>query len=253
MIETITKGKVKIVKLNRQPTNALDLCFLNKIYDCLLKTEKEKEIYSVVLASKTKSAFSSGLDLKSLITIDKKHIPKNIIKAVRLVYRIIKLIINSKKIYVASLNGPVIGSAVSIAMACDFRFATTLTWFWLPDPQYGGLLADGGIDIIKSISGISNAKKICMVNDRIDIKTAKKIGLIHGIVEKDIVDDFSNCFASNLTLNCYSTLQNTKTIINHGVLKNFHFFKLLKVVYSKEMLERLEKYNLHGGKNEFSK
>ena len=34
-------------------------------------------------------------------------------------------------VFIAQLNGGVIGSAVSIAMACDFRLGNQDVWFWI--------------------------------------------------------------------------------------------------------------------------
>ena len=252
MINTTVKGKVKIVKLNRPTANALDLCFLNQLYGRLKEIEKDKQIQGVVLASENVSVFSSGLDLKSL-TSTPAHPKVNIIKAVWAVRRIVKLITRSRKVYTAALSGAVIGSAVSIVLACDFRFSSKSAWFWLPDPQYGGLLADGGIDLIKSICGTAGAKKCCLTSERIDSDCASRMGLIHEILKQDILEDHACYYTSNIINHSKTTFKNTKRIINTNILKPFHWIKLLRVVHSKEMLQRLNTFKLLGGTYESAK
>lgn len=244
MIEIVTKENIKLLKLCKVPSNSLDIKYLKEIYKTLLVIEKDKKVHGVVLSSSNKSIFSSGLDLRSISSKLTKINRLYLIYSVWLVFRIIKLIMRSNKIYIASLSGAVIGSAMSIVMACDFRFAANNTWFWLPDPQYGGLLADGGLDIIKNICGLANAKQICLCNQRIDCESANSLGLVNNINDSNV-----EMYSCNYTLELvnkysYSTLFNTKSILNKKILKRFQYIKLLRVVYSMEMTKRLEKFHL---------
>lgn len=245
MIETVTKGNIKIIILCKIPANTLDINYLKEIYKTLLDIENDKNISGVVLTSNNKSVFSSGLDLRSISSKLSKLNRRYLIYAVWLVYQNIKLIMCSDKVYTASLSGAVIGSAMSLVIACDFRFAANNTWFWLPDPQYGGLLADGGLDIIKNICGLAYAKQICLCNERIGSESANSLGLVHKIIHNNNVDEYSFQYTLDLC-NKYSlhTLKTTKAILNKNILMKFQFVKLLRVVYSDEMTKRLLKYNL---------
>lgn len=244
MVETITKNRTAIVKLNRQPANALDLCFLEKIYTQLQNLEKNHSVRCIVLTSECRDIFSSGLDLNSLTDCSVNETRIRIITAVWSVYKIVRQIINSKKIYIAALDGPVIGSAFSIAIACDFRLSNKKTWFWLPDPQYGGLLADGGIDIIKNIAGLQNARKICMSNQRINAYDAKKMGIVSKIIDDGNIIDAAMREAANILQYSFITLQCTKSILNKSILQKFQLVQLIKVIYSNELINRLREYQI---------
>ncbi len=245
MFVTNKEGNIIIVTFRKLPSNAFDIKFLKELYLTLSKIERDKYIHGVVLSSDIKSIFSSGLDLKSITAKSSKLLRLNLIHTVWYVFRITKLIMKSKKIYVASLSGAVIGSAVSIVMACDFRFASPNTWFWLPDPQYGGLLADGGLDIIKSICGLACAKQLSLTNDRINVEDAKSMGIISKIIIDRSLKEYSCQYALDL-FNKYSfqTLQITKAILNKSIMNKFHLIKLCKVVFSNEMANQLVKYHL---------
>lgn len=173
-----------------------------------------------------------------------KYKKLNLIYAVCLVYRINRLIVNSKKIFIAILNGGVIGSAVLIVMTCDFRIASERAWLWLPDPQYGGMLADGEIDILQKCVGVSNAKRLCMTNERIDIGEAYRMGAIYQIAESENLREIADRFAENIAAYSYTTLRNTKAILNKRILKRFQLLKLLETVCSKELGKRLKNYRL---------
>lgn len=226
------KKTIEILELDNPPANALDLSFLCRFYHRLTEIEKDKDIKGIVLTSKNHAVFSSGLDLQKLTYSKKEYKRHYVLKAVRHVYKIVRLITESKKIYFAVIRGAVIGSAVSIVCACDFRFASPDAWFWLPDPQYKGLQADGGLDLIKGISGSAYAKQIGMTNERFNSRYLLKAGLIHKIKDRGSVYDDTIQYAKKLfRYASYNTLSETKAIINRNILQRFQIRKLVHVLY----------------------
>jgi enoyl-CoA hydratase/carnithine racemase len=127
------------------------------------------------------------------------------------------LILRSRKIYLAALAGPVIGSAISIALSCDLRIATDDMWFWSPDPQYGGILADGGIELTHVLAGASPAAILHLTNDRVDVQKAYAWGLLYKIVSKDNLTTEVTVAAQRLSrLSPYSLAQ-SKQLMNKDI------------------------------------
>jgi enoyl-CoA hydratase/carnithine racemase len=231
-----------ILELSKAPANSLDLRYLKELYGILCRVERNSNITGVLLKSSFKTCFSSGLDLRKLAALSPGRQKRNILRAVWFVYKIVKRIIKSKKIYTASVSGAVVGSAVSIIMACDFRFGQPDTWFWLPDPMYGGLLADGGISLMKKSLGIPRAKLLCLTNKRINALEALHFGILHEIKKVSDAESYTTCFSKQLASYSYNTLQLTKALLNKNLLEPFPLFKLLKAVHSKDMANRIKKY-----------
>lgn len=254
MINKIDLQTCVIMELARQPTNVLSYDFLKLLYRELLRTEKDNQKICIILQSKEDTYFSSGLDLGNL-PAGKYQQKKQIFKLVYMMHKIVRLITGSRKIYISSLTGAVIGSAVSLALACDFCFAAPDVWFWLPDPLYGGLLADGGIELIRKYAGISGARKLCLTNQRVSVKEAKEMGLVSRIVEKRNLCSEVQSFALKLSQYSFTTLQETKSILNKGICRSFPVVRLLKVIRSREMEERINQVLKHrnGGSNESGK
>lgn len=232
------KEQRAVITLQRFPANAFNLEYLRNLGKLIKHLERNEHIHTVIIESGCKNVFSSGLDLSELIRTN-AWIQYKIAAAVASMYRITRAITKSKKIYIASLKGPVIGSAVSLAMACDFRFGEPSVWFWLPDPLYGGLLADGGIDFINKQVGCAAAKRICITNERINVTRLYKLG----IADKSEID--SKTAAADLAerLSGYSnqTLWHTKKLINKNLMRGLTLIRLLKICTSRELKERLEK------------
>lgn len=234
-------GAVACVSMDFPGANALNLTALRALYRMLKEIEKQKSVRVVLLLSKNKQVFSSGLDLKSFGDDPQKR-RRRIVQAVYRVRRIVRAILASQKTYVAAISGAVIGSAVSVALACDFRIVDSRAWFWLPDPQYGGLLADGGLDLMRSMCGASRAKMLCMTNSRIGVDEVARCGLIHRVAEEKVLHKDARTFADSLAQLAQSTLRETKSLIDKGVLRRFPLLRLIRVVYARDMPGRLEKY-----------
>ena len=144
---------------------------------------EHKTIKVVILASKLSFGFSSGFDLRSLIDVQQFIYAEKVYNAVYTSFQIAKTIVQSSKIFIASIAGPIIGSAASIVFSCDFRIAAPGAWFWLLDTQYGGLLADGGIALLAKLAGNSRAFMLGLTNDRVNLGEADQWGLIYKFTE----------------------------------------------------------------------
>lgn len=231
-----------VLKLMNGRTNQLNISFLEELEKSIIEIENDSQIRTVVLTSGLPFGFSSGLDLSSLYVYN-SHIKTadNVFKAVKKVYDINKKIISSKKIYISALSGPVIGSAMSIVLSCDLRIADKTSWFWLPDPQYGGLLGDGGIELLCKLIGNSRAGMLLLTNDRVNSSKADELGLLYKLVSCDSIKE-AIAVAKRLSSFSYESLDLTKQLINESVLDCFCEEKLKEIVYSKNTFKRLSEY-----------
>lgn len=233
---------IGILALEKAPSNSLSINFLKKLLEALKAIEERKDVQVIVISSRFNHLFSSGLDLKSFLSDDIQELLDNIYTAVELVYSINKTITASEKIYIASVCGAAIGSAASITFSCDFRFGTNTTWFWLPDPQYGGLLADGGIELLDRLIGLSRAKMLALTNKRIGSKEALDWGILQSVTAVGELSEYVLSQARNINQYSWDTLAYTKKFSNKGVLQEFDADTLKKHLKSKEIYSRLSKY-----------
>ena len=242
MIEKTTRGRVRILTWRRLPANAFDRPFLEALRRVLLETERESCISCIVLESGIPGVFSSGLDLRSLVA--GLSCRREVFRAVSSVHRLIKVILKSRKIYIAALSGAVIGSAVSIAMACDFRTMSPDAWLWLPDPQYGGLMGDGTLTLISRSCGASAAKRICLTNERISAEEACRMGITGRASGTAKAAEQALLLADRLSELSAETLKNTKKILNRDIPVKFSAWNLLRTVREPDMMRRLENLRL---------
>ncbi len=254
MIQKMDLGTILVLELERAPSNALSYELLKALYRELLQAEKDIQKSCIVIQSKFDNCFSSGLDLGNM-PMGKYGQKLYIFQLVCMMHRIVRFITCSPKIYISSLKGAVIGSAVSLALACDFCFAAPDVWFWLPDPFYGGLLAEGGIDLICKYAGVSAARKWCLTNRRIMVKEARDMQMVSEVVEKGDLSAAVQRFSRKLASYSSITLQETKKMLNKELCGPLPLLRLCKVIWSKEMEERITQVlgKRMGGRNESGK
>ncbi|WP_176758972.1 enoyl-CoA hydratase/isomerase family protein [Alkaliphilus peptidifermentans] len=233
---------IAVVELNRSPANGFSRGFLMEFIRAIKKVDEDRSIKIVIISSKQSQIFSSGLDLRSLMGDNADEMSRNIFDAVHLVYKIVEKIMLSKKIFIGALSGATIGSAVSVALACDLLIGSPETWFWLPDPQYGGLLADGGIDLLINHIGTSRAKMLALTNDRINPQRALEWGILYRVVEKGKLLDVAFSEAKRLSGYSTDTLSYTKRLINEGILNSFKCDELKEILNNREIYNRLQNY-----------
>lgn len=86
---------------------------------------------------------------------------------------------------VAALNGAALGGGCEVALACDFRIATSQVKIGLPETTLGLLPAWGGIPRAIKLVGISTAKRLIFGGTPVSAKQAKELGLIDEVVSDD--------------------------------------------------------------------
>lgn len=236
-------GAIGVLGLNRPRTNSLNHAFLQEIYEKICYLDSLYSINVVIVKSLQPFGFSSGLDLGSFFIEESLELSAdNIYRGVSIVYKINEKILSSKKIFIAALRGPVIGSSLSIAISCDFRVASQNTWFWLPDPQYGGLLADGGIELLQKLIGTSRAAMILLSNDRIDVELAREWGLFYKVTSEEDFEKTVLSLARRLSNFSELTLGLNKKILNKESIGYFKKEELKEIVNSQSTYTRLGSY-----------
>ncbi len=230
-----------ILSLNRPGTNSLQQDLLDELYAAITGISHDEAVKAVILTSSLPFGFSSGLDLGSFQGTHAAF-AKNVYRAVYKTFQIVQSITACPKIYIAALAGPVIGSGSSIALACDLRIAAVGTWFWLPDPQYGGLLGDGGLVRLAQITGIGRAAMLALTNERINLDTADKWGLIYKTAPREILMETALTAAARLCGLSPKTLEHHKKILNQTMQLHFPGKALRKLLHSPETSRRFQFY-----------
>ena len=86
---------------------------------------------------------------------------------------------------VAAVNGYALGGGCELALACDFRFASTTAKFGQPEVNYGIIPGFGGSQRLARLIGKGYAKEMIYTGAMVDAEEAHRIGLVNRVVEPE--------------------------------------------------------------------
>lgn len=175
------EGKVIITLNNPDKRNALDCEMSSELDDALSKCEDDDSVKVIIITGAGK-AFCAGGDVKAMAeTIDPKEFLANLSGCI---HQLVTRIWNMEKVVIAAINGHAVGAGCGLAMACDLRYASDKAKINMGFMGMG--LAPGvGTYFLPKLVGRAKAGELIYLNDTIDVKEAKKIGLINDYYDQD--------------------------------------------------------------------
>lgn len=207
LVKTI--DRIGIVTINRpNKLNALNRQVKSELADVLAKLEKYPEVDIIVLMGAGEKSFIAGDDIAEFPT----RTQADFLPFQELTLQIEAL----KKPVIAAINGYALGGGCEIALACDFRIATTLARFGLPEINLGIIPGAGGTQRLPKLIGKSRALELIMTGEQIDAIKAKKIGLIDKLVNPPELLEETVKFAKKLLEKSQLAIQAAKQAVNYS-------------------------------------
>src|SRR5260221_9144963 len=89
---------------------------------------------------------------------------------------------------IAVMDGYAVGGGFELALACDFRVATTRVRMGCVETCVGMVITGGTSVLLPQIVGQPLAREIIFTADLFDAATAKQMGLLHRLVAQAMLD-----------------------------------------------------------------
>lgn len=169
-------GPVARATLTRPPINALDQRALDDLAAAIVEVDANHAARALVVSSGLQNIFCSGGDLKYWRSI---RDGRQVSEYGRSVFEQIE---NLEIPTIAALNGRVIGDGLALALACDFRVASDMASFRLPELAYGFIPGWGPIHPLVCLVGRARAAEMLLMGRSYDASEALRVGLVHEVV-----------------------------------------------------------------------
>ncbi|NQU74254.1 MAG: enoyl-CoA hydratase/isomerase family protein [Candidatus Omnitrophica bacterium] len=186
-------------KAFRQASNHLDSGLISELSDVFNTLAGDKDIFSVILTSSHKVAFSRGAKIEVLMGATTEQSRLFIEEAQKILLQIQRF----TKPVIAAINGLTFGGGLELAMACDYRLSSDRenVVFGQPEALLGIIPGMGGTQNLPRLVGMEKAREIIM-NARADINAqeAKECGLVDKIVPSEKLIEEAFLFAANRDL-----------------------------------------------------
>ena len=98
----------------------------------------------------------------------------------------------------AAINGYAVQSGLTVALACDFRIASTAARLTSGTLRFAFTPDDGGHHLLVSHVGLARALDFVMFNEVVDAAGALELGLVREVVESDELLDRAVALACQL-------------------------------------------------------
>ncbi|HWI71636.1 MAG TPA: enoyl-CoA hydratase-related protein, partial [Baekduia sp.] len=191
--ETITihrRGGAATIELARPETmNAWNKQLGLDLRAAVEEVAADDEVRAVCLTGAGR-AFSSGADLKDLITGEQTEQGRPDVYNVltERYHPIITGVRRMPKPVVAAVNGPAVGIGLSLALAADFVVARESAYFLLAFVNIG-LAPDGGSSLfVPERIGFTRATEMAMLGEKVGAAQAAEWGLINRVIADDDFD-----------------------------------------------------------------
>ena len=175
---SVRKDGICILTFNRpgSAANIFDLGTLKELDEELDLIERAMPLKGIIFNSAKKAIFIAGADLKSMSEAAPGQI-RELIELGQVVFnRIAALPVPT----VATIHGAAVGGGCEIALACDYRVASSdrATKIGLPETQIGLLPAWGGSTRLPRLIGLPKSLDIILAGKALAANPALKCGLV---------------------------------------------------------------------------
>lgn len=118
---------------------------------------------------------------------------------------------------IASISGFALGGGCELALACDFRIASTKARFGQPEILLGIIPGGGGTQRLARLVGPSVAKDLIFTGRQVGAEEALRVGLVNEVTEPDALEERTAEFAAALAAGAPNALALAKRAIDEGL------------------------------------
>jgi len=180
-LKSVSEGGVILLTLSRpQALNALNSRFFDEMDHFLDSIAHDANVRALIITGEGK-AFVAGADIAEMVSMTGDE--------ARAFSRRGQGVFNKIGIMpfpvIAAVNGFALGGGLELAMACDFRIASSNAKFGQPEVNLGLIPGYAGTQRLARLTNLADALLLLMTGEAIDANTALSIRLVQKITEPE--------------------------------------------------------------------
>ena len=195
LVESPLPG-VFVLTLNAPKVNALSMAMLSRIH--YLATDLTILNARAVVITGGDRLFAAGADISEFGG------PEDAARIGASFHAALNAVAALPCFTIAAVSGFALGGGCELAMACDYRIASTKAVFGQPEILLGIIPGGGGTQRLPRLVGASRAKEIMITGRQVKADEALNIGLANEVVEPDALMaralELANSVASGATV-----------------------------------------------------
>jgi 2-(1,2-epoxy-1,2-dihydrophenyl)acetyl-CoA isomerase len=184
LIETSDNG-ITTLTLNRpERLNALSPAMTEGLKEALERLSMDHDCGAIVITGAGRG-WCAGGDVKTMEARGRDQSVEDRAEGLRRSHQLPLLLRTMPKIVIASINGPVAGAGLGLALACDLRIAGRSARFGTAFARIGYSGDYGGSWSLTRLVGTAKARELYFTADIIDAEEAGRLGIVNRVVADD--------------------------------------------------------------------
>lgn len=171
---------VAVVELTHPPLNAFDTEMRRDLAAAATEIADDEGVRAVVLTGGER-VFAAGADIQTLAGMDYEAI----VRWNRAMQRTITSFAELAVPVVAAVNGYALGGGMELALAADYRIASSTATLGQPEVLLGIMPGSGGTQRLRRLVGPSRTKELLMTGRRLDVQESLALGLVDEAADGD--------------------------------------------------------------------
>ncbi len=177
------ENQIGFIEINNPPVNALDQELLNEL--SVLLDNISNEIDVLIISGAGEKAFVAGADIGEFPQLSKETGEQLSLNGQRVFNKLEAM----PQPVIAAIDGFALGGGLELALACDFRIATTRSQLGLPEVKLGIIPGYGGTQRLARLIGPGKAKQFIFSGEFISAEQAAQIGLVEEVTNESAIDE----------------------------------------------------------------
>jgi enoyl-CoA hydratase/carnithine racemase len=202
---------VSTVELVSPPLNAFDTAMRRALDDAVAEIGEDEATRAVVVTGGEK-IFAAGADIAALAEMDYEAV----VVWNRALQRTFTGLAELRVPVIAAVNGYALGGGMELALAADYRIASSGASLGQPEVLLGILPGSGGTQRLTRLVGTSRSKELLMTGRRLHAAEALALGIVDEVVEGDAYPA-AVAFARRLAAGPRFAIQAIKQAVDHGL------------------------------------
>lgn len=179
-------GHVRLSLQRPDKLNPLDWATVRELKQAVEAIEAMDDVFAVSIIGSGRS-FSAGGDLEGYLRLYRQ--PKEFSGFLEDFYAMLTGIENSRKIYVALINGVCVAGGLELLLACDLVLAADTARIGDGHLKFGQLPGAGGSQRLPRAVGLLRAKHLMLTGELLTAEEAREIGLVNEVVPHAELED----------------------------------------------------------------
>ncbi|HLN52333.1 MAG TPA: enoyl-CoA hydratase-related protein [Lentimicrobium sp.] len=181
ILKAATEGDIVLLTLSRpQALNALNSRFFDEMDDFLDALARKTNIRALIITGEGK-AFVAGADIAEMVNMSGDQARAFSRRGQEVFNKIGKMPFP----VIAAVNGFALGGGLELAMACDFRIASSNAKFGQPEVNLGLIPGYAGTQRLARLTNLADAMLLLTTGEAIDANTALSMRLVQKVTEPE--------------------------------------------------------------------